>query len=73
MSQVVLQQIPLPDKKKFNYGHKCSKCKNWGVYGILTYSDKLEKTIFICGKCQPTKLIPAPLPTKLIPAPLPTR
>ncbi len=31
---------------------------------MITYSDEIENTKFICKRCQPIKLIPAQLPTK---------
>jgi hypothetical protein len=64
VDNIVFRQVPLPDHLKFRYPHFCIKCKTWFLNGILSYSEKLEKTVFICFRCQPIRLIPAPLPKK---------
>ena len=64
MKEIIFRQVPLPDHLEIRYPHFCTKCKTWGINGIVSYSEKSEKTIFICFKCQPVKLIPAPLPKK---------
>ena len=61
---VNFQQVPLPNIDQFNHNHECSMCNEWSRNGIITYSDEIESTKFICRKCQPVKLIPAQLPKK---------
>lgn len=62
--QINFKQVPLPDTDQFHHNHQCSKCEKWSRNLMITYSDEIEKTKFICRKCQPIKLIPAQLPTK---------
>lgn len=44
-------QIPLPEQQEFYHNHNCENCKRWTTLGILTYSDKVENTIFFCKTC----------------------
>jgi hypothetical protein len=60
----VFKPTPIPDIREFLHNHECSKCKKFSRVGILTYSNKIETTKFICEKCQPVRLIPAQLPMK---------
>ena len=46
-------QVPIPEQKKFHHKHECENCKQWIIFGILVYSDALEKTIFVCKDCPP--------------------
>jgi len=62
MPEIIFRQVPIEIKTKFYHPHQCFVCKEWGVFGILTYSEHIETSKFICKNCQPIPLIPAPLP-----------
>ncbi len=58
-------QVPLPEQHTFQHNHECTNCKEWKIFGTLTYSNEIENTMFICKDCiPPFNFIPLPKKTE---------